>query len=204
MERQIWEFRDVYNEFHERIHRYLQRMVGDNEADDVAQEVFLRVNEGLKAFEGRSKLSTWIYRIATNAALDALRRRRGKEGSGCVCLDGATEESHGVCGDICVEEASLSAEREAMRNEMTECIREYVDRLPESYRTAIILGELKELKDQEIAEILGISLEAAKIRLHRARVRLKAELEAGCNFYHDENSNLACDRKSQCPEENPE
>ena len=54
---------------------------------------------------------------------------------------------------------------------------------------------LKDLKNQEIADILGISLDTAKIRLHRARIRLKAEFEAGCDFYHDKDGKLACDRK---------
>ncbi len=54
---------------------------------------------------------------------------------------------------------------------------------------------MKELKNQQIADILGISLDAMKIRLHRARMRLKAEFEAGCNFYHDGSGTLSCDRK---------
>jgi len=54
---------------------------------------------------------------------------------------------------------------------------------------------LKDLRNQEIAEILGISLDAVKIRLHRARVKLKEEFEGGCDFYHDEDGGFACDRK---------
>ncbi len=63
------------------------------------------------------------------------------------------------------------------------------------YRTIITLNELEGFTNKEIAEILGISLDAAKIRLHRARARLKESLEAGCDFYNDERSELACDRK---------
>jgi len=204
MERQILKFQDVYNEFHNKIHRYLQRMLGNDEADDATQEVFIKVDKGLKEFQGRSELSTWIYRIATHTALDKLRRRTNRESRKKISLHEGTDQSQGADSSICAEDTSLSAEREAIRGEMNECIREFVDRLPESYRTVVILSELKELKDQEIAGILGISLEAAKIRLHRARTRLKAMLEAGCDFYHDENSNLACDRKGPCSEENPE
>jgi RNA polymerase sigma-70 factor (ECF subfamily) len=204
MKRQELEFQDVYKEFHGKIHRYLQQMVGPNEAEDVTQEVFLKVDKGLAEFQGRSELSTWVYRIATHAALDRLRSRAGQESRTKIRLDEGTDESQGADAGVRVEDICLSAEREAIRNEMNECIREFVDRLPENYRTVVILSELKDLKDQEVAEILGISLEAAKIRLHRARVRLKAELEAGCDFYHDENSNLACDRKNPCSKENPE
>ena len=196
------EFSDVYDEYHEKLLHYLQRMIGKNDAEDVTQEVFVKIDNGLKDFEGKSNLSTWVYRIATNAALDKMKCRSFREDSKTMTLNNISKESE--AGNICLEEKSLPAERQAIRNEMNECIREFVDRLPESYRTVVILSELKDLKDQEVAEILGISLEAAKIRLHRARVRLKALLEAGCDFYHDENSNLACDRKGPCSEENTE
>jgi RNA polymerase sigma-70 factor (ECF subfamily) len=74
---------------------------------------------------------------------------------------------------------------------MQSCIREFVDRLPEDYRTIIILNELEGFTNRELADILQISLTATKIRLHRAR----AQLKQGCDFYHDEQSELACDRK---------
>jgi RNA polymerase sigma-70 factor (ECF subfamily) len=62
---------------------------------------------------------------------------------------------------------------------------------------------MKDLKNQQIADILGVSLDAVKIRLHRARTRLKGEFEVGCDFYHDEEGKLACDRKSQESKEEP-
>jgi len=78
---------------------------------------------------------------------------------------------------------------------MSECVREFVDRLPTDYRTVLILNELEGFTNNEIADILQISLDAAKIRLHRARARLKKELKGGCDLYHDDRSELACDRK---------
>jgi RNA polymerase sigma-70 factor (ECF subfamily) len=78
---------------------------------------------------------------------------------------------------------------------MSECVREFVDRLPTDYRAVLILNDLEGFTNNEIAEILQISLDAAKIRLHRARARLKKELQSGCDFYHDDRSELACDRK---------
>jgi RNA polymerase sigma-70 factor (ECF subfamily) len=190
-------FDSVYNEFHSKIGRYLERMVGKNEAEDLTQEVFMKVNKGLKGFEGKSSLSTWIYRLATNAALDKLHSRPFRENKQKISLSSNEDETEAKDKDICTQEKELSAEREAIRTEMNECIREFVDKLPENYRTVIILSELKELKNQEIAEILGISLDTVKIRLHRARERLKKEFEAGCTFYRDEDNELACDRKER-------
>lgn len=190
-------FDDIYNEFHDKLLCYLQRMVGANDAEDVAQEVFVKIDKGLEEFKGQSSLSTWVYRIATNAALDRIKSRARRQESKLLI----SEESGDETVNVCAEEPSLSAEREAIRNEMNDCIREFVDKLPESYRTVIILSELKDLKNQEIAEILGIGLDAVKIRLHRARVKLKEEFEAGCHFYYNEDNELSCDRKKQDPED---
>ena len=187
------DFSDIYDEFHEKLHRYLERMIGKNDAEDVTQEVFVKIGNGLKDFKGKSSISTWVYRIATNAALDRMKCRSFREDNKTMMLNNISKESE--AGNICLEEKSLSAERQAIRNEMNECIREFVDRLPTDYKTVIILSEIKDLKNRQIADILGISLDAVKIRLHRARIRLKAEFEAGCDFYHDEDGGFACDRK---------
>ena len=197
MEKKELEFSNIYDQYHEKICRYVERMVGINDAEDVTQEVFMKINKGLKDFEGKSALSTWAYRIATNSALDKIRKRPScKEKMSLDAVsDGIGQEP------VDLEVRSLSAEREAIRNEMNECIREFVDRLPIDYRTVIILSEMKDLKNQEIADTLGISLDAAKIRLHRARVRMKAEFEAGCDFYQDEDGKLACDRKNKPKEQ---
>lgn len=78
---------------------------------------------------------------------------------------------------------------------MSDCVREFVDRLPPEYRTVIVLKEVEGLTNREIADILEISVDASKIRLHRARAQLKQLLSDGCEFYIDERSVLACDRK---------
>ncbi|MFC1765273.1 RNA polymerase sigma factor [Planctomycetota bacterium] len=193
-----FEFSEVYNEFHDKLNRYIERIVGRNDAEDLTQEVFLKINRGLKDFKGNSSLSTWIYRIATNAALDKVRSRSYRQSKETAMLEEISPEPEN-CSCI-AEEKSLSAEREAVRNEMNACIQEFIDRLPTDYRIVIRLSEIKDLKNQQIADVLDISLDAVKIRLHRARARLKAEFEAGCNFYHDEDGKLACDRKKTLKE----
>ncbi len=72
------EFQKIYEDHYPRIVRYLRRLVGDSEAEDVAQEVFVKVHQSLDKFRGESKLSTWIYRIATNTAMDRLRSSSSK------------------------------------------------------------------------------------------------------------------------------
>ena len=82
-----------------------------------------------------------------------------------------------------------------IRKEMSECMREFIDKLSPDYKTVVILSELVGFKNREIAEILQVTLDTVKIRLHRARTSLKEELGEGCSFYHNEEGTFACDRK---------
>jgi len=139
-------------------------------------------------------VSTWIYRIATNAAMDHLRKSPSGQteliASGLADDDLLPENEGGAR-----QESAPSIDTQLIRKEMNDCIRGIVEGLPENYRTVLILSDLKGLTNSEIAGVLGISLETVKIRLHRARVRLKKELEHHCSFYKDDQNEFACDRK---------
>ena len=186
------DFQAIYTEFQPRILHYLSRMMGPEEAEDVVQEVFEKVNRGLDGFRGQSKLSTWIYRIATNTAIDKLRSASFKQSS----RQAALEEAAGTkARNTWTGQTQTSVDQKVIRKEMSECIREYIDRLPPDYSTILILSEIEGFKNKEVADILQISLENVKVRLHRARAHLKKELDNGCDFYHNEEGALACDRK---------
>jgi len=186
------EFKEIYQEFQPKIRYYLSRMLGDQAAEDIAQEVFAKVSRSLDSFKGRSSFSTWIYRIATNAALDKLRSPSFKRPSEHIPL----EDSAGIEAiNVWTGQTGPTADQEVVRKEMSECVREFVDRLPPDYSTVLILSELEGFKNREIADILDISLDNVKVRLHRARTRLKTELDSGCTFYHNEEGAIACDRK---------
>jgi RNA polymerase sigma-70 factor, ECF subfamily len=184
------EFQHIHDAFRPKIHRYLSRLTGAEEAEDLTQEVFIKVNRGLKDFRGESKLSSWIYRIATNTALDHLRRP-SQITAETTSIDTEREDEPVRLGG----EVSF-IDRQLIRKEMNACIRNVIKQLPQDYRTVIVLGELEEFKNNEIAEILQVSLESVKIRLHRARKQLKKELENLCCFYRDERNVLSCDLKS--------
>jgi RNA polymerase sigma-70 factor (ECF subfamily) len=183
---------EIYRQFHPKLLHYLSRLVGSDEADDLAQEVFEKASRGLDDFRGESKLSTWLYRIATNTALDRLRSRSSKRISEHVQL----ETSAGVEDrNIWTGQATTHTDQQIIRKEMSECVRGFVDTLPPDYRTVIVLSELEGLKNREIAEILQVSLDVVKIRLHRARASLKTQLDNDCSFYRTAEGILSCDRK---------
>lgn len=185
------DFNSLHDQFRPRVLRYVTRLVGEAEAEDVTQSIMLKVKGGLPGFRGDSGVSTWIYRIATNAALDKLRQKRTQP-----LTDAGYEFDE---NDLPPDAESPSVETTAIREEMTACIKEFVNRLPENYKTVMILSELDGFKNDEIAAILGLTLDTVKIRLHRAREKLRRDLEAGCSFYRDEGTELACDRKPAAP-----
>ena len=181
------DFKSLHDQFRPRVLRYVTRLVGEADAEDVTQSVMLKINEGLPGFRGDSSVSTWIYRIATNVAVDRLRQRAGQP---------RADAEYDFDDDV--PPAALqspSAETTAIRGEMSACISEFVAHLPENYRTVMILSELEGFTNGEIAAILGLTLDTVKIRLHRAREKLRKDLQIGCIFYRDEGAELACDRK---------
>ncbi len=186
------EFINIYNEYYSKIIQYLSRIVGPNDAEDLAQDVFNKISRNLSGFKGKSKLSTWIYRIATNVAIDRSRSALYKQASVSIPL----KDNSGFGIENAGRPARSSAvDQVVIRKEMNECVAEYIDKLPLNYRLVLVLSEMKGLSNQEIADILEISIENVKIRLHRARAKLKAALNEGCEFYYNEQITLACDRK---------
>jgi RNA polymerase sigma-70 factor (ECF subfamily) len=183
------DFSAVYQEYQPKIQRYLTHFSGEADAADLTQTVFLKVSQSLDGFRGESSLSTWIYRIATNTAHDhaasSLTKQKGAEQ---LFADDASV-------DDLPDTGLQRTDNEYIRREMTACIRGVVDQLPENYRTVLLLSEFEELSNAEIATILDIRLDTVKIRLHRARTALRKEMECRCSFYHDERSEIMCDRK---------
>lgn len=191
------EFQEIYDTFQPKIHRYLKQLVGDGEAEDLTQEVFVKVSQALENFRGDSKLSTWLYRIATNAARDRLRspsfQRIVQEGLSNAPAENINTEIED--GNVWTDEKVPLAEQQVFRKEMNECIQGYISKLPENYRTILVLSEFEGLRNEEIADIVGVSVDTVKIRLHRARERLKEELADNCDSYWIEDNEFVPELK---------
>ena len=145
----------------------------DDEARDAVQDAFVAAFRALPRFRGESRLGTWIYRIAINAALARLRSRAtADEVSLDEWLPRFVDDGHAAEPSV-VWPADAGPERREVR----ERVRAAIDRLPDSYRTVVLLRDIEELSTGEAAQALGISPGATTVRLHRARQALRTLLD---------------------------
>jgi RNA polymerase sigma-70 factor (ECF subfamily) len=170
--------------FEELVARYQSRLVGvmhhlvgnTEEGEDLAQEVFLRVYRARKKYRARCKFSTWLFTIANNLALNALRSRQRKP---VVRLN--TRDS-GPLGARPAEQlvtASSSSQpiRKIQKNELTDVVRRALDGLNERQRLAVLLNKFEDMGYAEIAEVMGLTVKAVKSLLCRARMNLRDALK---------------------------
>lgn len=153
-----------------RVYAVAMRMMGDpDEAEEVLQETFISACKNIQKFEGRSALNTWLHRIATNAALMRLRKRKNKE----VSLDSPIETLDGEDIPRQIEDWAYYPASYALDSETRDVLEQAITQLPDTLRTVFILRELQGYSTEETANALDISISAAKVRLHRARLRLR-------------------------------
>lgn len=149
------DFESLYRDYRSRVFSTAFRMVKNYaDAEDITQDVFVKVFKKLDSFRGEAALSTWIYRIAVNACLDFLRRRKLRQ---TVPLDDEM-----TAGSRPISVAKL--------------VEGTLPLMPEGYRTVFVLYDIQGLKHSEIAKVLGITEGASKSQLHRARAFLRREL----------------------------
>jgi RNA polymerase sigma-70 factor, ECF subfamily len=167
-----------------RISRYILGVVRDpTEAEDLTQETFLRAHRQRGSLRDPDAALAWLYSIATRACLDRLRAR----------ARGTSRESGLDPETLSGPDPAASAQERLEREEMSACVQGYVGALSDGYRAVLLLHDVHGLTSPEIAELLGDSVGSVKIRLHRARERLRRALAAGCTFSHDECGTLVCD-----------
>jgi len=162
----------------------------DGEAEDVMQDAYVRAYEHLNQFAGRAKFSTWLTRIAMHEAL--ARQRRGNRYQE---LEPMSERE----GDPMDRFASLTPnpEQQASNSEIRRLLEEAVDNLPDSYRTVFMLRDIEEMSTTDAADVLEITEENVKVRLHRARALLRKSLYARAGMQKNEAFNfhaIRCDR----------
>jgi len=179
------DFWELYDRHYSRVRAYARSMLRDAAAgDDVVQETFIRAQANVEGLREPDKVLGWLLRITHNLCIDALRARQSAR------IDAAADPELAPAARV---EPSVQLDLE--RAEMSACVRDQVDRLPETDRWVILLYDIAGLSHDEIARVLDIEVGAVKVRLHRARKKLRALLESACSFEHDERNVLVCEPK---------
>lgn len=168
-------FRQLVNEQKNRVYNVALGIVqNQEEAEDIAQEVFIQVFESIDQFKGQSKLTTWIYRITVTHALEWLRRRKRKKRFGyMIRLFQSDANEPGVDVPDFVHPGVQLENQEKAR-----LLFRTIDALPENQKVAFTLHKIEDLSYEEIAGVMGVSLGAVESLIHRARVNLQKKLKA--------------------------
>ena len=167
--------RALYDAHVDRVYRLAYRLAGDDQlAREFTQDTFVRAFERLASFRGEAKLSTWLTRIVVNEALErrrrAARRRRQLDSQGVSFIESYREAL------MRGSESSPGPEQAVMRTELARVIEAAIARLPEVFRPAFVLREIEGLSVAETAAALGLAEATVRTRIHRARLRLQADL----------------------------
>ena len=166
-------FTRVVDQYSPQIYRLALKMLNDpQDAEDVLQETFIKALRALPTFEGRSSLTTWLYRIAVNEALMTVRRRKGET----LSIDEEREDEEGEQGPVQIVDWCCLPENEIMSAETRKFLDQGIKKLSPALRTVFVLRDMEGLAVRETAEALQISEAAVKTRLLRARLQLREEL----------------------------
>ncbi len=167
-------YRELFETLHDRIYNLAYRLTRNaEEAEEVLQEAFLSVFDKIHTFQGKSRLTTWIYAIASNAALSRLRKKDSQavtfNEEGPLNIDGSLLRNPTVLFDVEKKDPLIV-------QELQERLEKAIDELPDGYREIFIMKEIEKMPIKDIAPVFNINPGAVKTRLHRARLLLRAKL----------------------------
>ncbi|MBU8908806.1 RNA polymerase sigma factor SigW [Desertibacillus haloalkaliphilus] len=165
-------FGELVELYKDKVYQLSYRMLGNaHEAEDISQEAFLRAFSNLDSYDTKRKFSTWLFRIATNLAIDRLRKKKPD-----YHLEDKVTGTEGLTllSQIAVDQAL--PEEEVLTHELQEWIQKEIACLPIKYRSAIILKYIEDLSLKEISEILDLPVATVKTRVHRGREALRKRL----------------------------
>jgi RNA polymerase sigma-70 factor, ECF subfamily len=164
-------FDQIVERYEDRIYSFVRRMVRDpRDAEDASQDVFVKAYEGIRQFDGRASLGTWLFRIASNVCIDLSRRKARRIDPLPLERNGDSEEA------IEVPDERYDPERIVIEGEMQGVIEHAVVRLSEKLRTVLLLHDMENLSYEEIAEVVKVPLGTVKSRLYLAREQLREAL----------------------------
>ncbi|WP_100374485.1 RNA polymerase sigma factor SigW [Bacillus sp. FJAT-45037] len=165
-------FAELVELYKDKVYQVAYRMVGNaHEAQDVAQEAFLRAYTNLDRFDVNRKFSTWIFKIATNVAIDRLRKKKPD-----FYLQDSVNGSDHLTYESQLAAVEASPDEQVLTMELQEWVQDEINQLPPKYRIAIVLKYLEDLSLKEISEILDMPISTVKTRIHRGREALRKRM----------------------------
>lgn len=165
-------FAEVIELYKDKVFQICYRMLGNrHEAEDISQEAFIRAYVNIHTFNQKRKFSTWLYRIATNLCIDRIRKKKPD-----YYLDAEVTGTEGLTMYSQVAAEGQLPEEEVEEMELQAEIQRQILKLPDKYRSVIVLKYIEELSLQEISEILDLPLGTVKTRIHRGREALRKQL----------------------------
>ena len=163
-----------------RVYTIVYRVVNNKEeAEDITQEVFVKVFHGLKKFDQKSAFSTWLYRIATNSALDAFDRLK-KHSKNTSTVSSRADGEDAVDALTLQPSPAAGPEENVVQSELRECIHSVLKSLELDHRRVLLLRDFEDLSYDEIADVLHAKLSAVKMRIHRARLAFQEIFNQFC------------------------
>ena len=165
-------FAEIVELFQDKLYRICYRMLGNkHEAEDIAQEAFVRAFINIHTFDTNRKFSTWLYRIGTNLCIDRIRKKKPD-----YYLDAEVAGTEGLNMYSQIASKDELPEQEVLKMEMQDRVQYEISRLPDKYRAVIVLKYMEDLPLQEISDILEMPLGTVKTRIHRGREALRKQL----------------------------
>ncbi|MDQ2800704.1 MAG: sigma-70 family RNA polymerase sigma factor [Armatimonadota bacterium] len=172
-------FNEVVSRYKNKVYNYIYRMTGSSDdAEDLTQEVFIRMYTSIDSFRSQSSLNTWLFRIAGNLCID--RFRRSKNRTAAYSLDDPISDGEGETGRE-VADHTYEPQRLLENEEMAEQIQGALAQLPEKLRATLLLHDIEGLPYEEIAQVVGCPLGTVKSRLFNARMQLRQRLSGYLN-----------------------
>lgn len=170
-------FERLVRVYESRVYSLAFRLLGNRQdAEDAAQEVFLKVHRGIRTLEEPATLTSWIYRITSNTCLDLLTTRKRRPQTQSLTADNPDSDEEPRYADA----RTLTPEQAALRRELYACLQAALTRLDPSGRAVLILRDVEGRPYQEIAASLKLGLSAVKMRIHRARLTFQQMLDQVC------------------------
>ena len=188
------QFEDLYLDSYRDVHRFIFRFCHNQDvAEELTQDAFVKAFRARNTYRAEAPGRVWMFRIARNTGLDWLKSAQSRQAN-LPSLEDAiengvepgTESDTDGCG------ASPSIEQEAQTQQASACVQALILEMPENLRTPLILHDMEGFSNREIAGILGVSVAAAKMRLHRGRLQTREMMSNNCELFQDERDVLSC------------